>query len=305
VQSLDIIIPVYNSEKTIGRIVDQIVSSDLNLIYNVKVILVNDGSTDGSLSVCRKLSFSYEQVLLVDLMRNFGQHSAIFAGLSQSAADFVITMDDDGQHLVSEISTLMSKLNDKTDVVYGIANIEEHGFLRNASSNLFKSMLFRTLGIQNSREISAFRLIRKETLSGIDFTRLSSGILDVVLHWNTSRITFTKVKMQKRNLGKSSYSYPKLIKFALGMLTSYSIRPLRAASLFGLVGFFLSGAFAVSLYVRYLFGDITTPGFATIAILVSMLGSVQLVTLGILGEYLGVIHQRSIGKPIYAIREVV
>jgi undecaprenyl-phosphate 4-deoxy-4-formamido-L-arabinose transferase len=89
------------------------------------------------------------------------------------------------------------------------------------------------------------------------------------------------------------------------MLTSYSTRPLRVASLFGLAGFFLSGAFAVSLYVRYLFGDITTPGFATIAILVSMLGSVQLVTLGILGEYLGVIHQRSIGKPIYVIREVV
>jgi undecaprenyl-phosphate 4-deoxy-4-formamido-L-arabinose transferase len=305
VQSLDIVIPVYNSEKTIGLIVDQIVSSDLNLIYNVKVILVNDGSTDSSLNVCRKLSLSNEQVLLVDLMKNFGQHSAIFAGLSQSVADFVITMDDDGQHLVSEISTLMLKLNDITDVVYGIAAIEEHGFLRNASSNLFKSMIFRTLGIQNSREISAFRLIRKETLSAIDFTRLSSGILDVVLHWNTSRITSTKVKMQKRNLGKSSYSYPKLIKFALGMLTSYSTRPLRVASLLGLVGFFLSGAFAVSLFVRYLFGDITTPGFATIAILVSMLGSLQLVTLGILGEYLGVIHQRSIGKPIYAIREIV
>lgn len=304
-QSLDIVIPVYNSEKTIGAIVDQIVSSDLNLIYKIRVILVNDGSTDESLGVCRKLSLSNEQVLLVDLMKNFGQHSAIFAGLSQSNADFVITMDDDGQHLVSEISTLISKLNDSIDVVYGIASIEEHGFLRNASSNLFKSVLFRTLGIQNSREISAFRLIRKEVLSGIDFARISSGILDVVLHWNTSRIASTNVKMEKRNLGKSSYSYPKLIKFALGMLTNYSTRPLRVASLLGLAGFFLSGAFAVSLLVRYWFGDITTPGFATIAILVSMLGSIQLVTLGIVGEYLGVIHQRSIGKPIYAIREVI
>jgi len=301
---LDVIIPVYNSERSVGSIIQELVDSKELRKFEYKVLLVNDGSTDRSLEICRSFAASNPQIIVIDLMRNYGQHAAIFAGIFHSHADLIVTMDDDGQHLVSEIKVLIEKMNNEFDVVYGIPNKGEHGILRNAASAFFKSVLFRTLGIKDSRQTSAFRLVRKQVLNGLDFSSLSTGILDVAIHWNTSRIGWTKVEMQKRTFGKSSYSFFRLVKLGLGMLTSYSIRPLKLATIIGLSGFVLSSVFAAGILILNLMGKISVPGFTTIAILVSILSSVQLVTLGILGEYIGNIHQRSISKPTYTVRKI-
>jgi undecaprenyl-phosphate 4-deoxy-4-formamido-L-arabinose transferase len=301
---LDVIIPVYNSERSVGSIIQELVDSQELRKFEYKVLLVNDGSTDRSLEICRSFAASNPQIIVIDLMRNYGQHAAIFAGIFHSHADLIVTMDDDGQHLVSEIKVLIEKMNNEFDVVYGIPNKGEHGILRNAASAFFKSVLFRTLGIKDSRQTSAFRLVRKQVLNGLDFSSMSTGILDVAIHWNTSRIGWTKVEMRKRTFGKSSYSFFRLVKLGLGMLTSYSIRPLKLATIIGLSGFVLSSVFAAGILILNLMGKISVPGFTTIAILVSILSSVQLVTLGILGEYIGNIHQRSISKPTYTVRTI-
>jgi undecaprenyl-phosphate 4-deoxy-4-formamido-L-arabinose transferase len=301
---LDVIIPVYNSERSVGSIIQELVDSKELRKFEYKVLLVNDGSTDRSLEICRSFAASNSQIIVIDLMRNYGQHAAIFAGIFHSHADLIVTMDDDGQHLVSEIKVLIEKMNNEFDVVYGIPNKGEHGILRNAASAFFKSVLFRTLGIKDSRQTSAFRLVRKQVLNGLDFSSMSTGILDVAIHWNTSRIGWTKVEMRKRTFGKSSYSFFRLAKLGLGMLTSYSIRPLKLATIIGLSGFVLSSVFAAGILILNLMGKISVPGFTTIAILVSILSSVQLVTLGILGEYIGNIHQRSISKPTYTVRTI-
>jgi len=301
---LDVIIPVYNSERSVGSIIQELVDSKELRKFEYKVLLVNDGSTDRSLEICRSFAASNSQIIVIDLMRNYGQHAAIFAGIFHSHADLIVTMDDDGQHLVSEIKVLIEKMNNEFDVVYGIPNKGEHGILRNAASAFFKSVLFRTLGIKDSRQTSAFRLVRKQVLNGLDFSSMSTGILDVAIHWNTSRIGWTKVEMRKRTFGKSSYSFFRLAKLGLGMLTSYSIRPLKLATIIGLSGFVFSSVFAAGILILNLMGKISVPGFTTIAILVSILSSVQLVTLGILGEYIGNIHQRSISKPTYTVRTI-
>jgi glycosyltransferase involved in cell wall biosynthesis len=303
-KSLDVIIPVYNSEKTIGPLIQSILSEKYLEKYQFGIILVNDGSKDESLKVCENFVATYGQIMLIDLMKNYGQHSAIFAGISHSKAELLITMDDDGQHLPGSIPMLLDALTPDVDVVYGVAEQDEHSLARNLGSKCLKGLVFRGLGIKNSSETSAFRAIRAEVLKGIEFVGLPSGILEVAINWNTNRIKSIKVPMATRKIGKSNYSYYKLFKFAIAMLTSYSTRPLKLATFLGFLGF----VFSLSLAVYYMFfaltGRIIVEGFSTLVILISMLGSVQLITLGIFGEYLGKVHEKNIGKPLYVVRDV-
>lgn len=301
---LDIIIPVYNSEKTIGTLLQSLLAEKNLKIYDLGIILVNDGSNDDSLKVCGSFVESHPNTMVIDLMKNYGQHSALFAGISHSTAEIIVTMDDDGQHLPSSISSLLVALTPDVDVVYGIAQEDEHSWSRNLGSRLFKGLVFRGLGIKDSSRTSAFRAIRAKVFKGIDLTDLSSGILEVAINWNTSRIKSIEVPMNLRKIGKSNYSYYKLFKFAIAMLTSYSTRPLRFATLVGVIGF----VFSLSLSGYYLYfalsGGVKVEGFSTLVILISLLGSIQLITLGIIGEYLGKVHEKNIGKPIFVVRDI-
>lgn len=303
-KSLDIIIPVYNSEKTIGTIIQEILNQKALECYQLGIILINDGSKDSSLSVCETFATSCSNIMVIDLMKNYGQHSAIFAGISHSSADIIVTMDDDGQHLPETIPMLLEGLTPEVDVVYGLAEQDEHSWTRNLTSKVFKGIVFRGLGIKNSNKTSAFRAIRTKIFSGIEFTGLSSGILEVAINWNTSRIRNIKVPMNHREIGKSNYNFYSLLKFATAMLTSYSTRPLKLATFLGFLGFLFSSIFLIyNIYIA-LTSDVKVDGFPTLVILISLLGSVQLITLGIIGEYLGKVHERNIGKPLFVIRDI-
>jgi len=303
-KSLDIIIPVYNSEKTIGPLLQSILNQKGLESYQCGIILVNDGSKDESLKVCEDFAASHSQIMVIDLMKNYGQHSAIFAGISHSKAEILVTMDDDGQHLPESIPLLLEALTPDIDVVYGIAEQDEHSWARNLGSRFFKSLVFRGLGIKNSNKTSAFRAIRTKIFRGIEFTGLSSGILEVAINWNTSRIKNIRVPMDFRKIGKSNYSLYKLFKFAVAMLTSYSTRPLKLATCLGFLGFIFSLFFMGYYVFMALTGGIKVEGFSTLVVLISLLGSVQLITLGIIGEYLGKVHEKNIGKPLFVIRDI-
>jgi undecaprenyl-phosphate 4-deoxy-4-formamido-L-arabinose transferase len=129
-------------------------------------------------------------------------------------------------------------------------------------------------------------------------------VVDVVLNWNTNRFLAVQVDMAKRIAGKSNYTYYKLFKFALQMIIGYSIRPLRIATIVGLTIFFISSLVSVGLIIRSVRGEIVVPGYFSLSLFVLFLGSIQLITLGLIGEYLGKIHEHSMGKPLYLIKEV-
>jgi len=301
---LDIIIPVFNSERTIGSLLQGILDDKKLDKYQVGIILVNDGSEDGSLNVCESWAVANSQIVVIDLMKNYGQHSAIFAGISHSTAELLVTMDDDGQHLPESITSLLDALTADVDVVYGIAEEDEHSWSRNLGSRFAKGLVFRGLGIKNSSKTSAFRAMRAKVFNGIEFTGLSSGILEVAINWNTGRIKSIEVPMNLRKIGKSNYSFYKLVKFAIAMLTSYSTRPLRFATLLGILGFIFSLFLTGYYFFHALTGEVKVEGFSSLAILISLLGSVQLITLGIIGEYLGKVHEKNIGKPVFVVRNV-
>jgi undecaprenyl-phosphate 4-deoxy-4-formamido-L-arabinose transferase len=299
---LDVIIPVFNSHTTIGPLLDEILSLEFLKRYELGIILVNDASTDSSLAVCNSYNSKHPFIKVLNLSRNYGQHSAIFAGLSKSKADLILTMDDDGQHMPTTIKTLLDQMSDDIDVIYGIPETEAHTRFRNFSSRLLKRILFSMFGFQNARHTSAFRLIRREIFGSVNFESLTSGFLEVVIDWNTEKVKWVSVPMSRRVLGKSNYTFRKLFRMATNMVTSYSTKPLRIATFIGFIGFLLSFGLSCFYLYKAFNQEIQVDGYASLIVLVGLLGSVQLITLGILGEYLGKIHERSTGKPNFFIR---
>jgi glycosyltransferase involved in cell wall biosynthesis len=304
-QGISVVIPCFNSELTLDKLLNQITSEfKVSKIRNYEVILVLDSPDDNTLQVAINQQKTNHNIVVVELNKNFGQHAAIFAGLSQASYNFIVTMDDDGQHPVNRILDLVSPLCDDFDVVYGVANKKEHGFLRNMLSKLVKFLIFKSMKIDNARNLSAFRAFKRTAIEGIEFRDLTSAIVDVVLNWNTSKFHSIKVDMSKRSIGKSNYNSFKLIKFAIQMITGYSIRPLRIATFAGLLTFFASFIALISLIIQALNGKIVVAGYASISLFILFLGAIQLLTLGLIGEYLGKVHEKSMGKPLYSIKSI-
>lgn len=302
---ISVVIPCFNSELTLGKVLDEItLEFKISKIRNYEIILVLDSPEDNTLQVAINQQKTNHNIIVMELNKNFGQHAAIFAGLSQANYNFIVTMDDDGQHPVNRILDLVSPLCEGFDVVYGVANKKEHNFLRNTLSKLIKFLIFKSMKIDNARNLSAFRAFKKTAVDGIEFRDLTSAIVDVVLNWNTNKFHTIKVDMSKRSIGKSNYNSFKLIKFAIQMITGYSIRPLRLATFAGLLTFFASFIILISLIIQTLKGEIVVAGYASLSLFILFLGAIQLLTLGLIGEYLGKVHEKSMGKPLYLIKSI-
>jgi len=301
---LSVVIPCFQSELTLKDVVNGIQNTlKTHKINRFEIILVLDGPTDGTMKIAYQLEESFSKCRVVELSRNFGQHAAIYAGISISNYGLVVTMDDDGQHLSCELPKLIEAIDEQVDVVYGRPLEDEHGSFRNFASNTFKAGLFKILGVKNARDISALRIFRKELLQNIDFQKISAGIVDVPLHWNSTRIKTIPIKMAKRAKGKSNYTLRSLFGFAIQMVVSYSVKPLKFALGLGLFGFLASALLTIYFLIQYFTGKVQVAGFSTITVLITTISSIQLVTLGVLGEYVANIHQRSIGKPIFNIKQ--
>lgn len=302
---LSIVIPCFNSAGSIRSVVLDILEEvKLGTIpKQVEILLVNDASLDGTDIQIKALEVEFSSVRCINLARNYGQHVALLAGISRASGSLVVTMDDDGQHVAREIPKLLEEISNGCDLVYGVAIDDEHALFRNLSSKLTKSFMFRMLGISHAKQISAFRIFKRELLDNIDVESTVNSMLDVILSWNTFAIRSIPVVMEKRKFGKSNYNFKRLFRFAFSVIVSYSVRPLRIATFFGLFFFLISALLALYFIFQYLSGNIGLLGFTTITVLITTLSSVQLLTLGIIGEYLINIHQKSIGKPLYRIQK--
>ena len=305
-EGVSVVIPCYNSEQTLGQLVQDIASEfKEKSVINFEIILVVDGPRDRTLEVAIDQQKKNKKITVLELNKNFGQHAAIFAGLQESRFNFIVTMDDDGQHPVESIYDLIAPLCGDVDVVYGISNEEEHDILRNFFSKATKYITYKLLNIPNAKNISAFRGFKRIAVNGVNFQGLTSAVVDVVLHWNTSKFHIIRVQMSKRANGKSNYNFYSLAKFAVQMITGYSVRPLRIATMIGLLSFLGSFFLLFSIALRAINGDIVVAGYASLSLFVLFLGSIQLLTLGLMGEYLGKVHEHSMGKPHYLIKRVI
>jgi undecaprenyl-phosphate 4-deoxy-4-formamido-L-arabinose transferase len=304
--SVSVIIPCYRSAKTLPILVARLVSVLHENASQYEVLLVVDGSPDDTWEVAAGLAYQNDSVGAIRLSRNYGQHNALMAGIRQANFDILVTMDDDLQHPPEEIPALLEALEDgEVDLVYGVPYEEEHGFFRSLASRSVKAGMSVVLGVRHARIISSFRAFRTRLHDG--FERLSGpyASLDISLSWVTTRVGAVTVQMSERRNGKSNYTVLLLVRHAINMVLGCSATPLRMASyvgsLTGFVGLFLGGV----VIWHFIVGNTTVAGFTTIASMVCFFSSVQLISIGIVGEYIGRIHGVGMGRPPYVIYECV
>ena len=303
-QSVSVVIPVYGSELSLVELVDRLERVLCEAAQAFDIILLNDASPDRAWAVVEQLAAGHPAVRGINLLRNYGQHNALLAGIREAKHEVIVTMDDDLQHPPEEIPLLLDALTDDVDLVYGYAAEEEHGLWRNVSSRITKVALASALGMDAARHASAFRAFRTCLRSAFADNKDSAVALDALLSWGTSRIAALPVQMDDRRYGDSGYTFRKLVAHAMNLMTGYSTTPLRYVTY---VGLFMAvfGVGVLGLVVgRYFIDGRAEPGFAFIASTVAIFSGAQLAALGILGEYLGRVHFRTMGRPTYAIRQI-
>jgi glycosyltransferase involved in cell wall biosynthesis len=301
--SISVVIPVYNSADTLESLTTRLMNV-LSLTSSKKheIIFVNDGSHDRSWETICQLSQEFSVIRGINLMRNYGQHNALLCGVRCAEHEIIITMDDDLQHPPEEIPHLLKKLSEGYDVVYGSPKRMPHSLWRNISSRITKATLAFVMGIKTIREISAFRAFRTELRNAFVNFQSSGVILDVLLTWGTTRFTSIAVEEHRREIGHSNYTFLKLLGQVFLILTGYSTAPLRFASLLGFtLTIFGFGIFTYVVILYLTAGSI--PGFPFLASIISIFSGTQLFTLGIIGEYLGRVFDRSMDRPSYVIGE--
>jgi len=298
---VSIVVPVYNSEKSLGILFERLQKVFLAKGCDFQLILVDDGSRDGSWSVVRELAASHANVRGIRMLRNYGQHNALLCGIRAAQNPIIVTMDDDLQNPPEEIPRLLEHLGAEYDVVYGAPENERHGIWRDLASQITKIVLENAMGAQTARQVSAFRAFRRPiTLAFQDF-RSPYVSIDVLLTWGTQRFTAVRVRHDPRALGPSNYTVGKLIRHALNMMTGFSTLPLQVASLLGFA-MTLGGVLAlVWVLTMYLIHGSVVPGFYFLACIISIFSGTQLFAIGIIGEYLARIHLRTMDRPSYAV----
>jgi glycosyltransferase involved in cell wall biosynthesis len=302
-RSVSVVVPVYNSEKTLDELVERISKTLAALGYPFEIILVNDGSRDSSWEVILDLINRRVNILGLNLMRNYSQHNALLVGILKARYDIIVTIDDDLQNPPEEIPNLISKLAEGYDIVFGVPAVRRHRGWRNISSRVLKTVLKVVLGAEMGKQSSAFRAFRSILRRGFENFTDAQLSIDVLLSWSASRVANITVDHKERKAGKSGYNFRKLFALAFNMLTGYSTLPLRIASFVGFSTSLIGLTMFLYVVIRRLLQTNYVPGFAFLASEIALFAGLQLFAVGVIGEYVARLHFRTMGKPPFVIRD--
>jgi len=303
--SISVVVPVYNSQGTLAELTARLSTVLSKTAQHFELILVNDGSRDHSWQVIEQLAAEHDWVQGINLMRNYGQHNALLAGIRAAAHEVIVTIDDDLQNPPDEIPSLLDKLSEGYDVVYGAPQQEQHGFFRDMASRVTKIALQEAMGTETARHVSAFRAFRTQVRDAFSNYRGPFVSIDVLLTWGTSRFSAIQVRHEPRRVGASNYTFRKLMTHALNMMTGFSTLPLQLASWIGF-GFTFFGLIVLAYVIgRYLIQGGSVPGFPFLASIIVVFSGAQLFALGIIGEYLARMHFRMMDRPPYVLRNTL
>ena len=302
---VSVVVPVYNGERTLVTLAEQIKHVLMLRVPSFEIIFVNDGSQDRSWELIADLADNDPNIRGLNLMHNYGQHNALLAGIQKTRYQVILTIDDDLQHPPEEIPRLLSKLNEGYDVVYGRPAVRNHNIWRNVASKTLKTVLRIVLGAKMGGQSSAFRAFRADLKTGFKNFADARLSLDVLLSWSANKVTHVLVEHNERQAGKSGYTLRKLLSLSFNMLTGYSTLPLRIASGIGLVTALVGLVLFSYIVIHRLISPSNVPGFTFIASEIAFFAGMQLFAIGVIGEYIARLHFRTMGKPPYVIREEV
>ena len=302
---LSLVIPVYNGSRTIGPLVEQ--TAKIFGSTSFEIVLVNDGSEDDSEKVCVKLAEKFPQnVTFVHLSRNFGEHSAVLAGFTQARGRYVAVLDDDSQNPPEEVVRMLDELKRKNyDVVYGHYIEKKHSWFRNLGSRFNDRIATLMLHKPKDLYLSSFKVMNRFLVNEIIKYRGPYPYTDGLIYRVTRNIGQIPVEHRASQSGQSRYTLRRLVRLWLNMFLNFSIQPLRISVYVGLLASCLSIVALVAILIDKLWiTKNVTLGIPTVLGSIVFFAGVQLMILGLVGEYLGRLYLDHTGTPQYVVRYV-
>jgi undecaprenyl-phosphate 4-deoxy-4-formamido-L-arabinose transferase len=304
---ISVVIPVFNEEANLPELLARITATLAALGRTYEVVLVNDGSRDGSLKLLREAAAADPHLVVVDFNRNYGQHAAVFAGFEVCRGELVVTIDADLQNPPEEIPKLVAKMEEGYDVVGSIRIQRQDSLLRRVASRIVNRMTALATGVQLSDYGCMLRAYSRPVVQLLASSREISTFIPVLADLFAGRVTEIPVAHSERKHGESKYSLLKLVRLQFDLMTSFSVLPLRFTMGVGVVMAIASMLVALVLIAgRLIWGQAwAVSGVFTLFALVFFFLGVQLFAIGLLGEYVGRIYQEVRDRPRYVIRQVI
>ncbi|MDP2423676.1 MAG: glycosyltransferase family 2 protein [Bacteroidales bacterium] len=300
---ISVVVPCYNEEGNISELYHKL-NEVLGSFNQAEIIFVDDGSTDCTSALVEKFAHEDKRVQLISLSRNFGHQFALKAGLDHSIGDCVISLDADLQHPPSLIPDMIKKWNEGYDVVYTVRrDSRKLPFFKKLTSRCFYFLAKMLSSVDVHPGAADFRLLDRSVVDVLKECRESYLYIRGLVSWAGFRQTSIEYTPDKRFAGKTKYSTGKMIRFAMAGITSFSIRPLQLSLILGII---IAGiAFIYGLYVVciYTFTSKAVAGWTSTTASVLFIGGIQLIILGILGEYIGKTYIENKRRPTYVIRK--
>lgn len=300
------VIPVYNSADIVGTTVDRVVAFFSEQGWEYEVILVNDGSKDDSWNVIQKKAAEHSHIVCINLLHNYGQHSAVLCGLQHARGDRVVTLDDDLQNPPEEIIHLVNKADEGHDLVFGRFHSKKHAAYRRAGSRMVSAINERVFGKPRDLTVSNFRLLDRTVVTRMCEYRTNYPYITGLALMFAGNPANADVEHHPRASGASNYTFPRIAQLMMRILFNYSSWPLRVVAFFGFavsaVAFLLGAAYLIrALFIE----PASVPGWTTLVVLLSFFNGVTLMILAMLGEYLTRLLNQTSQQLAYQVKAIV
>jgi polyisoprenyl-phosphate glycosyltransferase len=303
--ALSVVIPCYNEEGGIAPLLNRLLPAcEASFGRSFEVILIDDGSKDGTWSVILSFAQRHPEIIGLKLSRNYGHQKALSAGLKQARGSYVFVLDADLQDPPELLPQMLDLARQGSDVVYGQRR-ERAGetWFKRQSATWFYQILSKLSDVQIPKDTGDFRLMTRRVVDQLNAMPESHRFIRGMVSWVGFRQEALLYDRDERFVGETHYPLKKMLSFAADALTSFSIVPLRAASIFGALISLLSGFGLLGVGISYLLGQ-TIAGWTSLAVLVLFIGGTQLLVLGVIGEYVGRIYSESKQRPLYIIDRI-
>lgn len=304
---VSIIIPCYNEERNIPLLFEECQKTFKKQNFNVEYIFINDGSKDHTFDVIKSIALKNDGVIGLNFSRNFGKESAIYAGLNKSSGKYIVIMDADLQQHPKYVLEMYNYIvnNSEYDIITCYQKKRKERKIISFFKKIFYKLINKISEIEFYENASDFRLFNRQVANSLlelkEYYRFSKGFFSWVGYNNY----YMPYEVEERKFGKSSWSFISLIKYALDGIIGFSISPLKVSTYTGVIAFIISIIYMIIVLIQKIFIGIAVDGYATIVCLILMFGGLQMIFIGIIGEYLGRVYIETKKRPIYIIKEEV
>lgn len=305
-KKISLIVPAYNEQDVLELFYKETknVLEKIKDKYDYEIIFIDDGSKDKTLDILKELRNLDKKINIIRFSRNFGKEAGMYAGLSNSTGDLIVLLDADLQNDPKIIIEMIKYIEQGYDIVTTLRNRNGEPKIKSLFANIFYKLMKNT-DLQLQKGTQDFRMMTRQVVDSIlelkEYNRFSKGIFN----WVGFETKYIEVENRKRVAGETKWNYIRLIKYAIEGITSFTVKPLKIATIVGIIISIISFILAVEIVMQTLIMGKDIPGYASIITSVLFIGGIQLITIGILSEYVGKIYLEIKGRPQYIIKEKI